>query len=111
MQLPEASASAQWLDHLHLCFLTMFAIVRCMQSDILQVLVQRPKFQETTALGAALAAGLTVGLWDENFVLKHPSAENYSTFRPSVSKEDAAKRFRHWQKAVSRCLDLADLAT
>eukprot|EP00878_Enallax_costatus_P010494 GHUV01010957.1.p1 GENE.GHUV01010957.1~~GHUV01010957.1.p1 ORF type:complete len:285 (+),score=84.19 GHUV01010957.1:85-939(+) len=82
-----------------------------LQSDILQVLVQRPKFQETTALGAALAAGLTVGLWDENFVLKHPSAENYSTFRPSVSKEDAAKRFRHWQKAVSRCLDLADLAT
>lgn len=80
-----------------------------LQSDILQVPVQRPKFQETTALGAALAAGLTVGFWDGEFLRKHPE-DNHVVFQPAVSKEDAAKRFRHWQKAVSRCLDLADLA-
>lgn len=81
------------------------------QSDILQVPVQRPKFQETTALGAALAAGLTVGLWDLDFVRQHPEGDHHTVFEPKVSKEDAARRFKHWQKAVSRCLDLADLAT
>ncbi|KAF8063674.1 hypothetical protein HT031_003529 [Scenedesmus sp. PABB004] len=80
-----------------------------LQSDILQVPVQRPHFQETTALGAALAAGLTVGLWDEAFVRAHPEGAS-RTFTPSVSREEADRRFGHWQKAVSRCLDLADLA-
>jgi glycerol kinase len=79
------------------------------QSDILQVPVVRPDFQETTALGAALAAGLAVGLWDESFVLSHPK-EGTTTFTPAVSSEDSNKRYQHWRKAVSRCVDLADLA-
>jgi len=82
----------------------------CCQSDILQVPVHRPHFQETTALGAALAAGLTVGLWDEAFVTQH-RPDNVTTFQPSVTAQAAAKRFGHWKKAVSRSLDLADLAT
>jgi glycerol kinase len=72
--------------------------------------VQRPHFQETTALGAALAAGYTVGFWDMAFLTEHPLDEA-TTFMPQVSKEAAARRFKHWKKAVSRCLDLADLAT
>lgn len=80
------------------------------QSDILQVPVQRPHFQETTALGAALAAGYTVGFWDMAFVAEHPP-DDATTFTPEVSKEVAARRFKHWKKAVGRCLDLADLAT
>ena len=39
-----------------------------MQADLLQVPVKRPHFQETTALGAALAAGLGVGFWSEELV-------------------------------------------
>ena len=80
------------------------------QSDILQVPVQRPHFQETTALGAALAAGYTVGFWDMAFVAEHPPGDA-TTFTPEASKEAAARRFKHWKKAVGRCLDLADLAT
>ncbi|KAF6261584.1 hypothetical protein COO60DRAFT_1268650 [Scenedesmus sp. NREL 46B-D3] len=81
-----------------------------LQSDILQVPVQRPLFQETTALGAALAAGLTVGLWDEAFVATPPPPGKAATFVPAASKAEADKRYTHWKKAVSRCLDLADLA-
>jgi glycerol kinase len=80
-----------------------------LQADILQVPVQRPNFQETTALGAALAAGLGVGFWDEAFVLT-PPADAGTTFAPAVPPGDADRRFGHWRKAVSRCLDLADLA-
>jgi glycerol kinase len=72
--------------------------------------VQRPLFQETTALGAALAAGLGVGLWDEAFVTTPPPADKAATFEPAVSRAEADKRYGHWKKAVSRCLDLADLA-
>jgi glycerol kinase len=71
--------------------------------------VQRPHFQETTALGAALAAGLSVGFWDEAFVAEQQPGDA-TTFTPSVSGEAAARRFKHWKKAVDRSLDLADLA-
>lgn len=80
-----------------------------LQSDLLHVPVCRPKFQETTALGAALAAGLAVGFYNEAFVLTHP--ENHSTtFMPAISRENSEKRYGHWRKAVSRSLALADLA-
>ena len=72
--------------------------------------MQRPHFQETTALGAALAAGLSVGFWDLSFVAEHPP-HDATTFTPAVSGEDAARRFKHWKKAVGRSLDLADLAS
>jgi glycerol kinase len=79
------------------------------QSDILQVPVVRPHFQETTALGAALAAGLAAGFWDKGFVLTHPEG-HCTTFTPSVTSEESEKKYKHWQKAVSRSVDLADLA-
>jgi len=80
-----------------------------LQSDILQVPVVRPHFQETTALGAAFAAGLAVGFWDKDFVLTHPEG-HCTTFTPSVTVEESEKKYKHWQKAVSRSVDLADLA-
>ena len=39
-----------------------------LQADLLQVPVWRPHFQETTALGAAIAAGLGIGFWSEELV-------------------------------------------
>ena len=80
------------------------------KADILQVPVLRPNFQESTALGAALAAGLGVGVWDEDFVTKH-SPDACVCFEPAVPVEDSERRYAHWKKAVGRCLDLADLAT
>lgn len=80
------------------------------QSDILQVPVQRPRFQETTALGAALAAGLTVGLYSRQFVTEHPQGAGVTTFAPAVGADEVGRRFGRWKKAVGRCLNLADLA-
>lgn len=51
-----------------------------------------------------------MGFWDLAFLTEHP-ADEAVTFTPEVSKEAAARRFKHWKKAVGRCLDLADLAT
>jgi glycerol kinase len=92
------------------CLSAVPALLLLLQSDILQVPVQRPHFQETTALGAALAAGYTVGFWDMSFLTDH-TPDEATTFLPEVTKEVAARRFKHWKKAVGRCLDLADLAT
>ncbi|KIZ04063.1 glycerol kinase [Monoraphidium neglectum] len=80
-----------------------------LQADILHVAVSRPHFQETTALGAALAAGLAVGFYSESFVLTHPP-NNSTAFMPAVSRDASEKRYGHWRKAVSRSLALADLA-
>lgn len=81
-----------------------------LQADILQVPVIRPAFRETTSLGAALAAGMAVGLWSrEELFAQHPDA--ITVFGPAISQEAAAVRYARWNKAVERSLDLADLTT
>jgi glycerol kinase len=70
--------------------------------------VERPSFQETTSLGAALAAGLAVGMWTPE-QLFGAAPGSMARFQPLVSGAGADKRYSRWQKAVSRCLDLADL--
>jgi hypothetical protein len=74
----------------------------------LQVPVDRPTFQETTSLGAALAAGLAVGFWSQAQVFQYPASKQLR-FTPAVSVGNADRRFAKWRKAVGRCLDLADL--
>ena len=77
------------------------------QADIVGTKVERPKLTETTALGAALLAGLAVGFWDsideiqENYEIDH-------TFEPAMADEERAKRYKGWQKAVSRSLKWAE---
>ena len=79
------------------------------QADLLQVPVRRPHFQETTALGAALAAGIGIGFWSEDLVFS-THAYNTTEFKPVMSIEEAERRYSHWEKAVQRSLGLADLA-
>uniref|UniRef100_A0A7S3VPC6 glycerol kinase n=1 Tax=Dunaliella tertiolecta TaxID=3047 RepID=A0A7S3VPC6_DUNTE len=79
------------------------------QADLLQTLVVRPNFQETTVLGAALAAGLGAGVWSSELVFASSSYNN-KEFKPAITDEEADKRFARWSKAVTRCLDLADLS-
>jgi glycerol kinase len=71
------------------------------QADILDVSVVRPKVTETTALGAAYAAGLATGYWKSTDDL----ARNWGiarTWSPRMSKEQRGKLYASWQKAVTR---------
>lgn len=74
------------------------------QSDILDVPVVRPKVAETTALGAAYAAGLAVGFWKNTDELK----TNWGRDKEWSPKMDAMQReglYSGWKKAVTRTFD------
>jgi glycerol kinase len=74
------------------------------QADILGAPVIRPTVAETTALGAAYAAGLAMGFWDNLEDLR----QNWSvdkTWAPQMSAEQRAGLYAGWQKAVQRTLD------
>lgn len=76
------------------------------QADILNTKVVRPQYTESTALGVAFLAGLTLGFWSKES-LKASSA-NDTTFEPKMSKNERTQRLHGWQKAVSRCKDWLD---
>ncbi|GIJ23684.1 glycerol kinase GlpK [Micromonospora lutea] len=79
-----------------------------LQADILGVPVSRPVVAETTALGAAYAAGLAVGFWRDTEELR----ENWNESRrwqPSWSSEQRAVGYAGWRKAVQRTLDWVDV--
>jgi glycerol kinase len=82
----------------------------CMQADLLQVPVVRPASQESTSLGAALAAGLTVGMWDSHTIFNSLQGSGVTRFSPAVKPEATARRYARWCKAVSCALHLADLS-
>lgn len=71
----------------------------------------RPADIETTALGAAYAAGLAVGVWTENEIFSSGERQEKPTiFQPVLAEELRKKKNESWCKAVSRTFDLADLA-
>ncbi len=72
------------------------------QADLLGVPVVRPKVAETTALGAAYAAGLAVGMWSSPDDLRANWGEGRRWEPDPAGREDAYQR---WQKAVTRTLD------
>ena len=71
------------------------------QSDILNVPVVRPKVSETTALGAAYAAGLAVGFWEGLEELRRNWAED-KTWHPNMAPEISDKNYAEWKKAVEK---------
>ena len=74
------------------------------QSDILNREVVRPMVPETTALGAAYAAGLAVGFYkgtDE--LLANWKADK--TWRPALAEHEREKLYREWKRAVTRSFD------
>jgi glycerol kinase len=77
------------------------------QADILDVPVIRPKVSETTALGAAYAAGLAVGFWESLDELRRNWAED-KTWQPEVDSKVREKYYREWKKAVDRTFDWLD---
>lgn len=82
----------------------------CMQiqADVLGVEVSRPKVAETTALGAAYAAGLAVGYWKDPEDLRANWQES-RRWTPQWTDEQRAKGYAGWQKAVQRTLDWVEV--
>ena len=76
------------------------------QSDILGVPVIRPKVAETTALGAAYAAGLATGFWS-NLEDLRKNWQVDKTWEPNMADADRAKMMGEWKKAVTRTFDWA----
>jgi len=74
------------------------------QSDILDVPVVRPKIAETTALGAAYAAGLAVGYWSGAEELRRNWAED-ERWVSGMEEKKRAELYASWQKAVTRSFD------
>lgn len=77
------------------------------QADILNVPVVRPEVTETTALGAAYAAGLAVGYWNGLEDLRGNWAIA-KFWRPTMAEEARERHYASWKKAVLRALDWAD---
>jgi glycerol kinase len=71
------------------------------QADVLDAAVKRPRVIETTALGAALLAGLGVGLWRSlDALAARPAIER--TFSPRMDPAARARRYEGWRRAVER---------
>lgn len=80
------------------------------QADFLGSLVVRPPDIETTARGAAYAAGLTIGVWTEEQLFSGKNEENSTTFIPNMDAEKRKKMCEAWYEAVSRSFNLAFLS-
>jgi glycerol kinase len=79
-----------------------------LQADILGVPVSRPVVAETTALGAAYAAGLAAGFWRDTSELRANWHES-RRWEPTWSDDRRASGYAGWQKAVQRTLDWVDV--
>lgn len=77
------------------------------QADLLGVPVVRPKVNETTALGAAYAAGLAVGYWAGEDDLRKNWSEG-GRWEPSMDDARRERYYAQWKKAVTRTFDWVD---
>jgi glycerol kinase len=77
------------------------------QADILGVPVIRPQVAETTALGAAYAAGLATGFWESQEDLRENWAED-RRWHPQMDERVRRQHLRQWRKAVARTFDWVD---
>jgi glycerol kinase len=77
------------------------------QADMVQVPVQRPEVNETTALGAAYAAGLATGYWKnlEDLKLNHRVSK---VWEPAMPATETARYYKGWKKAVERSMGWQD---
>ncbi|MGB2710147.1 MAG: FGGY-family carbohydrate kinase, partial [Conexibacter sp.] len=76
------------------------------QADVLGVPVIRPKVTETTALGAAYAAGLAAGVWDSLDELQARWHEE-RRWQPQMDRAEVERRYARWRAAVERTLGWA----
>jgi glycerol kinase len=74
------------------------------QADILNVMVVRPAVAETTALGAAYAAGLAVGFWGSLDELR-ANWQFAQAWQPNMDDSQRDRLYAMWKKAVTRTFD------
>jgi glycerol kinase len=77
------------------------------QADVLGVPVIRPRVTETTALGAAFAAGLAVGFWADQDELRERWAED-KRWDPAMDERRREREYARWKHAVERSLGWLD---
>jgi glycerol kinase len=76
-----------------------------LQAGVLGIPVSRPRVLETTALGAAALAGLAVGFWSKDEVIRLAGTER--VFTPGMGSDERERLYRDWQRAVERALGWA----
>src|SRR5690606_13381550 len=74
------------------------------QADVLGVPVIRPAVAETTSLGAAYAAGLATGFWNEHDDLRDNWTKD-KEWTPQMDPEEREKDYAQWKKGVERTFD------
>jgi glycerol kinase len=74
------------------------------QADVLRVPVIRPQVAETTALGAAYAAGLAVGFWNSYEDLRQNWGKDRD-WSPQMDEGEIDREYKLWKKAVTRTFD------
>jgi len=78
------------------------------QSDIIGVPVVTPVIPETTSMGAAFAAGLAVGVWENTDEIRKLWAASQE-YVPNMSQEERDENWKGWKKAVTKSLGWVDL--
>jgi glycerol kinase len=73
------------------------------QADILNKRVERPEVIESTALGAAYLAGITVGLWKKEDIISNRKIER--VFNPTFDEAKRTRLYLGWKKAVKRTMN------
>jgi glycerol kinase len=76
------------------------------QADILGTEVERPDVIESTAQGAAYLAGIHVGLWKKEDILRNRKVNKH--FQPGMDQSHRDKLYKGWQKAVKRSMGWID---
>ena len=87
--------------------MTKDEMVMQFQADQLGVPLVRPQVLETTALGAAYAAGIAVGFWDGEQDVIDNWAEG-KRWEPGKDREEYDRNYRLWKKAVTRTFEWVD---
>lgn len=87
--------------------MTMNELLMQFQADILGTNVVRPKNIETTATGAAFAAGLSAGYWQDLDVLQN-DADEVTVWKPKMDQEKVDELYSEWKRAVKRSLNWED---
>ena len=70
------------------------------QADIIRMPVKRPLMHEITALGAATAAALAIGIWSDPNELKGLKRSRETVFNHKISESESTSMYRSWSKAV-----------
>jgi glycerol kinase len=88
--------------------ITVNSLCMQIQADVLGVAVSRPVVAETTALGAAYAAGLAVGFWKSTDELRENWNES-QRWLPAWTAQQREEGYARWKKAVQRTLEWVDV--